>query len=156
MGRFASSQKADLRARLIPKEQEVEFASDQAFKQQTAAFTSDLGGLASRITVLEASVTNLGVSLSGLAQQVAHNRMDTDAEVARLDGRIDAIDVDSEVAEYLETNLTDHLDELLPEPGGLPESIEFVTAVDFLLETVEKKKITLDARGRIIQVEDVL
>lgn len=158
MARFASTQKAELRQRFALGEDAARL--EAALEAQGAQFSSALAAESDRIDAAiaanSAAIANTGVSLSALAQQVAHNRMDVEAEVVRLDGRVDAIDVDSEVEAYLDLNLTDHLDEILPEPEGLPATIEVVTGVDFGLSTVEKKRLTLDARGRITAVEDVV
>ena len=106
---------------------------------------AELGG---RVSANEAGLSGVGSAQTSLASQVARNKEDVDAALASLSGQVGAIDIPG----YVEPRLA----ELVPEHPLLPAFIEVVTAVDFALSTVTKKRLVLDTRGRITAIEEVV
>ena len=90
-----------------------------------------LDGAETRLDGAESGLSGTGAALMALASQVSHDKSDLMAEVARLDG-------------------------LLPEHPLLPATFDVVVAVDFVGSTVTKKRLSLDTRGRITAIEDIV
>ena len=143
MPRFASSEQAQLRARFIAAERAAKFAEAEELAAAEAEIADNAQGLARA----EAAVGSGAAATMTLAQQVAHNKIDGEAQDAVLEAAIAAerARIDALPAPPTEAEIAAVVDARVP-VLGTPLTAFRVTNLDTGLPVL----LTFGDRGQIV------